>query len=77
LSALFANLYPQQKLLSIYLSTAILTADLLCQCSMNVWVILQNYGHLFAGGELILLSGQQQFITVNNATFPQFSHLLH
>jgi len=77
LSALLANLYPQQKLLSIYLSAVILTANLLYQCSMTVRVMLQNYGHLFAGGQLILLSGQQQFITVNNATFPLFSHLLH
>jgi len=77
LSALLATLYPQQKLLSIYLSAAILTADLLYQCSMNMWAMLQNYGHLFAGRELILLSGQQQFITVNNATIPLFSHLLH
>jgi len=36
LSALLANLYPQQKLLSVYLSTAILTADVLYQCPMNV-----------------------------------------
>jgi hypothetical protein len=77
LSAPLANLYLQQKLLLIYLWTAILTADVLYQCSMNVWAMLQNCSHLFAGGELILLSGQQQFITVHIANFPQFSHLLH
>ena len=53
---------------------AILTADVLYQCYMKLWVMLQNYGHLFAGGELILLSCQQQFVTVNNATIPPFSH---
>jgi hypothetical protein len=45
------------KRLSTYLSAAILTTDVLYQCYMNEWVMLQNYRHLFAGGELILLSG--------------------
>jgi hypothetical protein len=76
-TGLLANLYPQQKLLSTDLSAAILTADVFYQFCMNAWVMLQNYGHLFAGGELIWLSGQLQFITVYNAKFSQLSHLLH
>jgi hypothetical protein len=44
---------------------------------MYVWAMLQNYGHPFAGGELILLFGQQQFITVNNVNISHFPHLLH
>jgi hypothetical protein len=42
LSAPLADLYTQQKLLLTCLLVAILTADVLYQCYMDVWVMIQT-----------------------------------